>query len=102
MNLVHAALVFEHVGLGVALENALSLVALGGALSVVLQLPSVEQPGVACTSYVLMQSLKRDFTLIDVSEFQRLMKLKGFCLVEQESRSLPAGKALWLGVFVPR
>jgi SAM-dependent methyltransferase len=40
VELVHAALVFEHTGLGCSLENALLLVAPGGRLSVVLQLPS--------------------------------------------------------------
>ena len=35
--LVHAALLFEHTGLGRCLENALLLVATGGKLSVVLQ-----------------------------------------------------------------
>jgi len=35
VELVHAALVFEHLGLGGCLENALSLVAPGGKLSVV-------------------------------------------------------------------
>jgi hypothetical protein len=98
--LVHAALIFEHVGLGVALENALSLVAPEGALSVVLQFPSEDEHAVASTSYTSMQTLKQDFALIDISEFQRLLGLKGFRLVEQENRSLPAGKALWLGVFV--
>ena len=97
--LVHAALIFEHVGLGPALENALSLVAAGGRFSVVLQLPSEEQQGVASTSYTSMQTLKQDFVLIDTSEFQRLLEQKGFQVVEQEHRSLPAGKALWLGVF---
>ena len=98
--LVHAALIFEHVGLGVALENALSLVAPGGALSVVLQLSSDAEQAVASTRYTSMQTLKQDFALIDISEFQRLLGPKGFQLVEQENRSLPAGKALWLGVFV--
>jgi SAM-dependent methyltransferase len=100
--LVHAALIFEHVGLGLALENALSLVAPGGRLSVVLQLPSEEEEGVASTSYTSMQALKQDFALIDINEFQRLLGHKGFQLVEQESRYLPAGKALWLGVFAQR
>ena len=98
--LVHAALIFEHVGLGVALENALSLIAPEGALSVVLQFPSEEEQAVASTSYTSMQTLKQDFALIDISEFQRVLEDKGFRLVEQENRSLPAGKALWLGVFV--
>jgi threonine dehydrogenase-like Zn-dependent dehydrogenase len=100
--LVHAALILEHVGLGCALENALSLVASGGRLSVVLQLPSEEEGGVAATSYASMQTLKQDFALIDVSAFQRLLDRKGFQLVEQEDRQLPAGKALWLGVFAQR
>ena len=97
--LVHAALIFEHVGLGVALENALSLVAPEGALSVVLQVPSEDELAVAATSYTSMQTLKQDFALIDINEFQRLLGLKGFRLVEEENRSLPSGKALWLGVF---
>jgi SAM-dependent methyltransferase len=100
--LVHAALIFEHVGLGLALENALSLVAPGGRLSVVLQLSSGVEQGVASTSYTSMQKLKQDFALIDISEFQRLLGQKGFELVEQENRSVPAGKALWLGVFAKR
>jgi len=100
--LVHAALIFEHVELGVALENAISLVAAGGRLSVVLQLPSVDEQGVASTSYASMQTLKQDFALIDTVEFQRVLRQKGFQLVEQETRSLPAGKALWLGVFTAR
>jgi hypothetical protein len=97
--LVHAALIFEHVGLGLALENALSLVAPGGRFSVVLQLPGEEEQGVASTIYTSMQKLKQDFALIDISEFRGLLERKGFQLVEQENRSLPAGKALWLGVF---
>ena len=97
--LVHAALIFEHVGLGLALENALSLVALGGHLSVVLQLPSEEEHGVTSTSYTSMQALKEHFELVDACEFQRLLERKGFHLVEQANRSVPAGKALWLGVF---
>lgn len=97
--MAHAALIFEHAGLGAALENALSTVAPGGTLSVVLQLPSEEKPGVASTGYRSMQTLKHDFTLIDPSEFQRLLGRKGFELVKEEKRALPGGKAFWLGVF---
>lgn len=99
VDLVHAALIFEHAGRGVALENALSLVARGGALSVVLQVASEHEQGVAATSYTSMQTLKQDFALIDIGEFQRLLGLKGFRLAAQEQRALPSGKALWLGVF---
>jgi hypothetical protein len=97
--LVHAALIFEHAGLGRTLEHALSLVAPGGSLSVVLQLPGVDQQNVTSTCYTSMQKLKRHFALIDITEFRALLEQKGFRLVEQESRSLPAGKELWFGVF---
>jgi hypothetical protein len=46
-----------------------------------------------------MQNLKQNFEFIDIGEFQRLLEQKGFQVVEQENRSLPAGKALWLGIF---
>jgi hypothetical protein len=97
--LVHAALIFEHVGLDLALENAISLVARCGHLSVVLQAPSEHDQGVSSTAYTSMQALKQDFALIDITEFQRVMEQMGFHLVEQDHRTSPAGKTLWLGVF---
>jgi len=97
--LVHAALIFEHVGLGVALDNALSLVAHRGSFSVVLQLPSEQESGVARTRYTSMQILKDHFQLINTREFQSLLDERGFHIVEQKTRLLPAGKALWLGIF---
>jgi len=99
VKLAHAALIFEHVGLGIALDNAVSLVAPGGKLSVVLQLPSSDQQNVTSTCYTSMQRLKQGFALVDIGGFQALMEQKGFRLVEQEYRSLPAGKGFWLGVF---
>lgn len=97
--LVHAALIFEHAGLGRPLANALSLVAPGGKFSVVLQLPSQNGQAVACTGYASIQSLKNDFRLIDVDDFQRLLAKHGFHLLEQDRCPVPAGKALWLGMF---
>lgn len=98
--MVHAALIFEHAGLGVALENALSLVVPGGKLSVVLQLPSMEEQGVTSTRYESLQTLSRHFTFIDVNDFQQLLGTNGFQLVEQETRSLPRGKSFWFGIFI--
>jgi hypothetical protein len=99
VELVHAALFFEHAGLGRSLENALSLVSPTGRLSVILQLPSETQQGVTYTPYVSIQKLRDSFSLVDVTEFERLLGEKGFQLVEKDNRSLPAGKALWLGIF---
>jgi ubiquinone/menaquinone biosynthesis C-methylase UbiE len=99
VELVYAALVFEHAGIGRALENALSLVAPSGTFCVVLQLPSTMEQAVAPSSYASMQSVKQVFAFIDVDEFPRLMEQKGFRLSEQERRPLPAGKAFWFGAF---
>jgi methyltransferase family protein len=101
VELVHAALIFEHTGLGRCLESALSLVAPGGRLSAVLQLLS-DAPDVTPSSYASMQTLQEDFTLIDLAEFDRQLQEKGFRLLEQEQRSLPSGKALWLGICARR
>jgi hypothetical protein len=98
--LVHAALLFEHTGLGLTLENVLSLVAPGGIFSVVLQLPSAEAKNVAITKYTSLQLLKRQFALIDVTEFRLEMAARRFQPMHEDKRPLPGGKAFWLGVFV--
>ena len=97
--LVHAALFFEHAGLGRALDNALSLVTRGGTLSVVLQLPGRDQQNVTTTSYPSMQTLARNFSLVDVPRFRALLEKQGFRLLNEELRPMPTGKMLWLGVF---
>jgi len=97
--LVHAALFFEHAGLGRALDNALSLVARGGRLSVVLQLPEGSQGAVTVTPYPSMQQLAAGFSFVDVSEFRGLLEQRGMRLLAQELRPLSTGKTLWFGVF---
>ncbi len=97
--LVHAALFFEHAGLGRALSNALSLVARGGTLSVVLQLPERDQHNVTPTSYPSMQTLAESFSFVDVAHLRALLEDQGFRLLNDELRPLPTGKTLWLGIF---
>lgn len=99
VELVHAALIFEHAGIGRCLENALSLVAPGGRLSVVLQLPSDAEHNVTPTRYSSMQALRDCFALVDVPQFRLNLEEKGFQLIHQEHRPLPAGKAFWLAIF---
>src|SRR4029077_17415546 len=81
--LVHAALFFEHAGLGRALDNALSLVTRGGTLSVVLQLPEREQQNVTTASYPSMQTLVVSFSVVDVSRFRALLEKEGFRLLNE-------------------
>lgn len=99
VQLVHAALVFEHAGAGQCLENALSLVAPGGALSAVLQLPSGIEHGVSASPFPSMQRLKHDFSLIDPAWFRAALAQRGFHPTHEVQRPLPAGKGLWMGIF---
>jgi SAM-dependent methyltransferase len=99
VELVHAAMIFEHAGPGLCLENALSLVAAGGRLSVVLQLPSETEPGVAATEFASIQNLRGEFSLIDPAWFGAAIEGRGFRLIHQTRRELPAGKAFWMGIF---
>ena len=99
VQLVHAALVFEHAGASRCLENALSLVAPGSFFSAVLQRPSDQEPDVSPSAFSTMQSLRSHFSLIDPAWFQAALAGRHFRLEEQVQCSLPAGKGLWMGLF---
>lgn len=99
VQLVHAALVFEHAGAGRCLENALSLVAPGGALSAVLQLPSETGQAVGEGSFPAIRKLESHFSLIDPAWLREVLEGRKFRLRHQTRRSLPSGKGFWMGVF---
>jgi len=99
VGLVHAALFFEHAGIARALDNALALVAPAGYLSIVLQLPASNQPGVSATPFASIQTLASNFALIDVAEFRGLLESRRFRLLQEEQLPLPTGKSLWFGLF---
>ena len=99
VQLVHAALVFEHAGIRRCLDNALALVALGGFVSVVLQLPSEVEQGVSPSGYSTIENLKPNFSLIDRAGFQKTLEGRNVRLEEQTQCSLPSGKGLWMGIF---
>jgi hypothetical protein len=60
VDLVRAALIFEHAGIDRCLENAVSLVNASGALSIILQLPGEVEQGVA-SKFPSMLRLKGTF-----------------------------------------
>jgi hypothetical protein len=99
VQLVHAALVFEHAGTAQCLDNAVSLVAPNGALSVVLQLPSKTETNVGSSGYSSLQRLSADFSLIDPIWLRDALAKRKFTLVYETRRAVPAGKELWMGVF---
>jgi SAM-dependent methyltransferase len=97
--LVHAALVFEHAGVGRCLDNALSIVAPGGAISVVLQLPSQIEQGVGASRFSSIENLKGHFSLIDPFWLRETLELRKFSLAFHKQRPLAAGKAFWMDIF---
>ena len=99
VQLVHAALVFEHAGVDICLQNALSLVAPGGALSVVLQLPTESHQNVGASRFPSMQRLRSDFSLVERLWLRRTLEQRDFRLTHETERSLPAGKGFWMGIF---
>jgi SAM-dependent methyltransferase len=99
VSLVHAALVFEHAGIERCLEHAVALVAPGGHLSVVLQLPSTRQQAVTPTEFASMAALAGDFAFVDPHQLRRTLAQRGLRLTHQARRTLSTGKTFWSGYF---
>ena len=99
VELVHAALLFEHAGMELSLENAASLVAKDGALSVVLQLPARSEPAVSRTDFPSIETLKSDFRLIEPSKLSEALERRHFRVFHETVRPLQGGKRFWMGVF---
>jgi SAM-dependent methyltransferase len=99
VQLVHAALIFEHAGADCCLKNAISLVAPGGHLSVVLQLPAETGQPVVASPFPSIQSLQAGFSLISPARFEESLAVRGFRLIYPTTRPLPAGKRFWMGIF---
>jgi hypothetical protein len=97
VDLVHAALVFEHAGVDLCLENAVRMVDAGGALSVVLQLPS--EQAVSPSAYASIQRLRTHFVYVEPGELTAALEERGFLLDRESRRDLPEGKAFWAGIF---
>lgn len=99
VQLVHAALIFEHAGVSLCLENAISMVVPGGNLSVVLQLPSESGQAEVASQFPSIEHLKPCFSLISFAWLCESLAGHGFQLLHQTHRALPAGKCFRLGVF---
>jgi len=75
------------------------LVAPGGVLSVVLQLPSTTEPAVGSSPVASVQAHRNSFHFVDVAALTQELERSGFSFVRSVDRPLPAGKAFWLGFF---
>ncbi len=99
VQLVHAAVIFEHAGVDCCLENAIEMVAPGGHLSVVLQLPSESGQKAVTSRFSSIESLGPHFSMISPEWLCKSLAGRGFRLNHQTSCALPAGKGFWAGIF---
>jgi SAM-dependent methyltransferase len=99
VEMVHAALIFEHAGLELCLNNAIDLVVPGGVLSVVLQLPSAVEPAVGNSDVESVQAQRHNFQFVDRDALTQALETRGFHFVRLVERPLPGGKAFWMGFF---
>ena len=99
VQLVHAAVIFEHAGVDCCLENALAMAAPGGYLSVVLQLPSEGGQKAVTSRFSSIESLRPHFSMINREWLCELLAGRGFRLNHQTTRPLPGGKGFWAGIF---
>ena len=99
VSLVHAALLFEHAGTGQCLDTAVSMVACGGHLSVVLQVPSDAHEAVTPSGYPSMATLAGDFAFVDPHQLRRVLAQRELRLTHQARLTLSTGKAFWSGYF---
>lgn len=99
VELVHAALIFEHAGMGQCLENALALIAPEGVLAVVLQRPGTESQDVGGSGVASITKLAAHFSLIDPNALTRTLADRGLRLTHEKLEPVPGGKQLWMGVF---
>jgi hypothetical protein len=99
VQLVHAALIFEHAGVGCCVENAISMMGPGGKLSVVLQLPGERGQTVGASEFSSVENLKSQFSLVSPAWLCESLAGRGFHLTHQTTRALPAGKGFWAAIF---
>ncbi len=93
-DLVHAALVFEHVPWQAALRRMTGWVRPGGVLSAVLQLPSAESAPVSATVIAARYpEIGETMRLVDPVEFEAAARSLGLAPEDSERLPLPGGKA---------
>jgi SAM-dependent methyltransferase len=98
--LVHAGLVLEYLEWPLLLPRVATTLKSGGALSVVLQLPSASSPAVTPTTFVSLRSLETLFRFVEPGALIEAARGEGLTLRNQRAELLPAGKAFEVLRFV--
>ncbi len=99
VQLVHAALIFEHAGVERCLENAIALTAPGGNLSVVLQLPAEDGQPEIMSPFLSIENLGPHFSMVSPPWLSESLAGRGFRLTHETTRNLPGTKGFWAAIF---
>jgi hypothetical protein len=75
------------------------MIAPGGNLSVVFQLPTESGQTVGASQFSSILNLKSHFSVVNPKWLRKLLAERGFRLIQQTTRALPASKGFWMGIF---
>lgn len=95
-DLVHAGLLFEYVDWPVLLPRVAAALKPGGALSVVLQVPSASSPAVTPTEFTSLRKLESLFHFVEPTAFLDAARDEKLNLRARHTEALPGGKAFEL------
>ena len=99
LDLVHAALIFEYVDPAIVIDRIEQWLRPGGALSVVLQLPTSTGRAVSDTPYESIAALEPALTLAEPTAVRTLAARCGLDEVESRTDTLATGKQFFFGCF---
>ncbi len=101
VDLIFAALIFEHVDARVVLPRLATRIAAGGLLAVLLQLPAVGVPEVTPTSHTSLATLAQVMRLVDPDAVVETARAADLALSGTRRIDLPTGKSFQLLHIVP-
>jgi SAM-dependent methyltransferase len=99
VDLIYAALIFEHVDMSAALRNLSSQCRQAGHLIAVLQLPSLQAPAITPTAVATIRCLASAMTLVDPPALVEGARASGFALAESTTVTSSAGKRFAVQIY---
>jgi hypothetical protein len=99
VKLVHAPLVFEELIDGELLDDAVALVAPGGAFSVVLEIPVQFEGKVSRGQDPSIHRRRVQWPRVDPIRVREALGKYGFKMTHETKRAMQSGRKLWLGIF---
>ncbi|HEY3739934.1 MAG TPA: hypothetical protein VGL53_08815 [Bryobacteraceae bacterium] len=99
VKLVHAPLVFEHLAGCELLDDALALIAPGGAFSVVVEMPEEFEAKVSRGHAPSIVKRRTQFSVANPILMRETLDKHGLRLTHQAKRELKSGRKLWMGIF---